>query len=321
VSLIDIYLQLRILSHAPYMIRYHLKKHLLTALLFLLSSIPVMAQFSKTRAVFTMNISNRSVQQDSVFIKEMLSAVTHRLAKVYPEEIRARDLVLKGNLLELQLTGKVDTALVKKMLNRSVNLNFYTGYKDALKVIAELKTRDSGKLLFFPPAEITTSLTYLATFQSKDTVAVRKLARSAFSAAGLKWYFVSRPENITELYLLNTGQPIITGDQVIHAAAYFQQQEQPIDTANSYANAPEVMILLNEPGRIKFSNYTREHLLEMVAIVTGDELITAAVVTSEINEGSMLINSGNSAKASGDLLDKIGYPFPATVKVTGCIVD
>ena len=302
------------------MIRFYLKTYLLTAALSLVTIIPVMAQFSKTKAVFTMNISNRAIQQDSVFMKEMLGAVTNRLAKVYPEGIQARDLVLKSDLLELQLSGKVDTTLVKKMLNRTVNLNFYSGYNDALKVIAALKTKDSGKLLFFPPAEITTSLTYLATFQSNDTVAVRKLTRSEVLKPGLKWYFVSRPENITELYLLNTGQPIIIGDQVIHAAPYFQKQGQPVDTA-TYDNVTQVMILLNEPGRIKFSNYTREHLWEMVAIVSGDELIMAALVTSEINEGSMLINSGNNAKASGDLLDKIGYPFPATVKVIKCMVD
>ena len=303
------------------MIRFYLKTYLLTAVLSLVTTIPVMAQFSKTKAVFTMNISNRAIQQDSVFMKEMLGAVTNRLVKVYPEGIQARDLVLKSDLLELQLSGKVDTTLVKKMLNRTVNLNFYSGYNDALKVIAALKTKDSGKLLFFPPAEITTSLTYLATFQSKDTVAVRKLTRSEVLKPGLKWYFVSRPENITELYLLNTGQPIIIGDQVIHVAPYFQKQGQPVDTANTYDNVTQVMILLNEPGRIKFSNYTREHLWEMVAIVSGDELIMAALVTSEINEGSMLINSGNNAKASGDLLDKIGYPFPATVKVIRCMVD
>ena len=303
------------------MIRFYLKKYLLTAVLSVITILPVMAQFSKTRAVFTMNISNRAVEQDSVFMKEMLSAFTNRLAKVYPDGISARDLVLKGDQLELQLIGKVDTALVKNMLNRMVNLNFYSGYKDALKVIAALKTRDAGKLLFFPPAEITTSLTYLATFQSKDIVAVRKLTRSAVLTAGLKWYFVSRPENITELYLLNTAQPIITGDQIIHAAAYVEQQGQPSDTSNRYANVPQVMILLNKSGMTKFSNYTREHLLEMVAIVTGEELIMAAVVTSEINEGSMLINSGNNAKASVNLLDKIGYPFPATVKVTRCMVD
>ena len=303
------------------MIRFYLKTYLLTAVLSLITIIPVMAQFSKTKAVFTMNISNRAIQQDSVFMKEVLGAVTNRLAKVYPEGIQARDLVLKSDLLELQLCGKVDTTLVKKMLNRTVNLNFYSGYNDALKVIAALKTKDSGKLLFFPPAEITTSLTYLATFQAKDTVAVRKLTRSEVLKPGLKWYFVSRPENITELYLLNTGQPIIIGDQVIHAAPYFQKQGQPVDTANTYDNVTQVMILLNEPGRIKFSNYTREHLWEMVAIVSGDELIMAALVTSEINEGSMLINSGNNAKASGDLLDKIGYPFPATVKVIKCMVD
>ena len=303
------------------MIRFYLKTYLLTAVLSLITIIPVMAQFSKTKAIFTMNISNRAIQQDSVFMKEMLGAVTNRLAKVYPEGIQARDLVLKSDLLELQLSGKVDTTLVKKMLNRTVNLNFYSGYNDALKVIAALKTKDSGKLLFFPPAEITTSLTYLATFQSKDTVAVRKLTRSEVLKPGLKWYFVSRPENITELYLLNTGQPIIIGDQVIHAAPYFQKQGQPVDIANTYDNVTQVMILLNEPGRIKFSNYTREHLWEMVAIVSGDELIMAALVTSEINEGSMLINSGNNAKASGDLLDKIGYPFPATVKVIRCMVD
>ena len=303
------------------MIRFYLKTYLLTAALSLITIIPVMAQFSKTKAIFTMNISNRAIQQDSVFMKEMLGAVTNRLAKVYPEGIQARDLVLKSDLLELQLSGKVDTTLVKKMLNRTVNLNFYSGYNDALKVIAALKTKDSGKLLFFPPAEITTSLTYLATFQAKDTVAVRKLTRSEVLKPGLKWYFVYRPENITELYLLNTGQPIIIGDQVIHAAPYFQKQGQPVDTANTYNNVTQVMILLNEPGRIKFSNYTREHLWEMVAIVSGDELIMAALVTSEINEGSMLINSGNNAKASSDLLDKIGYPFPATVKVIKCMVD
>jgi len=303
------------------MIRFYLKTYLLTAVLSLITIIPVMAQFSKTKAIFTMNITNRAIQQDSVFMKKMLGAVTNRLAKVYPEGIQARDLVLKSDLLELQLSGKVDTTLVKKMLNRTVNLNFYSGYNDALKVIAALKTKDSGKLLFFPPAEITTSLTYLATFQAKDTVAVRKLTRSEVLKPGLKWYFVSRPENITELYLLNTGQPIIIGDQVIHAAPYFQKQGQPVDTANTYDNVTQVMILLNEPGRIKFSNYTREHLWEMVAIVSGDELIMAALVTSEINEGSMLINSGNNAKASGDLLDKIGYPFPATVKVIKCMVD
>jgi len=302
------------------MIRFYLKTYLLTAVLSLINIIPVMAQFSKTKAIFTMNITNRAIQQDSMFMKEMLGAVTNRLAKVYPEGIQAKDLVLKSDLLELQLSGKVDTTLVKKMLNRTVNLNFYSGYNDALKVIAALKTKDSGKLLFFPPAEITTSLTYLATFQAKDTVAVRKLTRSEVLKPGLKWYFVSRPENITELYLLNTGQPIIIGDQVIHAAPYFQQQGQPVDTA-TYDNVTQVMILLNEPGRIKFSNYTREHLWEMVAIVSGDELIMAALVTSEINEGSMLINSGNNAKASGDLLDKIGYPFPATVKVIRCMVD
>ena len=303
------------------MIRFYLKTYLLTAVLSLITITPVMAQFSKTKAIFTMNISNRAIQQDSVFMKEMLGAVTNRLVKVYPEGIQARDLVLKSDLLELQLSGKVDTTLVKKMLNRTVNLNFYSGYNDALKVIAALKTKDSGKLLFFPPAEITTSLTYLATFQAKDTVAVRKLTRSEVLKPGLKWYFVSRPENITELYLLNTGQPIIIGDQVIHAAPYFQKQGQPVDIANTYDNVTQVMILLNEPGRIKFSNYTREHLWEMVAIVSGDELIMAALVTSEINEGSMLINSGNNAKASGDLLDKIGYPFPATVKVIKCMVD
>jgi len=303
------------------MIRFYLKTYLLTAVLSLITIIPVMAQFSKTKAIFTMNISNRAIQQDSVFMKEMLGAVTNRLAKIYPAGIQGRDLVLKSDLLELQLSGKVDTTLVKKMLNRTVNLNFYSGYNDALKVIAALKTKDSGKLLFFPPAEITTSLTYLATFQAKDTVAVRKLTRSEVLKPGLKWYFVSRPENITELYLLNTGQPIIIGDQVIHAAPYFQKQGQPVDIANTYDNVTQVMILLNEPGRIKFSNYTREHLWEMVAIVSGDELIMAALVTSEINEGSMLINSGNNAKASGDLLDKIGYPFPATVKVIKCMVD
>jgi preprotein translocase subunit SecD len=303
------------------MIRSHFKKYLLTAVLSVITIIPVMAQFSKTRAVFTMKVSNRAVQQDSVFMKEMFSAIKNRLGKVYPDRLQDSDLVQTGDHLELRLRGKVDTALVKRILNRRVNLTFYSGYKDALNVMAKLKTKDTGKLLSFPPAEMTKSLTYLASFQSKDTLAIRKLTRSVILPAGLKWYRVPRPENITELYLLNTGQPIITGDQVIHAAAYFQQQGQPIDTTYTYANVPQVIILLNEPGRIKFSNYTREHLLEMVAIVTGDELIMAAVVTSEINEGSMLINSGNNAQVSADLLDKIGYPFPAAVKVTRCVTD
>lgn len=303
------------------MIRTHLKKYLLITLLSIIIVSPVMAQSSKNQSVFTLNVSNRAVPQDSVFMKEMLGAIASRLKKVYPNPLQAVDLVQKGDQLELRLTGKVDTALVKKILNRKVDLNFYSGYKDALKVIAMLQTKDTQKILSFPSGEVKKSLTYLATFQSKDTLAVRKLTRSAVLPAGLKWYPVPKPENITELYLLNTALPIITGDQLRHAGAYFQEQGQPIDTTSTYANVLQVMIVLNEPGRIRFANYTREHLMEMMAIVTGDELIMAAILTSEINEGSMLINSGNNAALSNQLLDKIGYPFPATVRVTQCVVD
>lgn len=303
------------------MIRPHLKRYLLTTLLSAIVIIPVMAQSSKNQAVFTLNITNRAVQQDSVFMKEMLSAISNRLKKVYPNPLEAADLVQQGGQLELRLRGKVDTTLIKKILNRKVDLNFYSGYKDALKVISVLKTKDTQKILSFPAAEVTKSLTYLATLQSKDTAAVRKLTRSVVLPAGLKWFLVSRPENITELYLLNTGQAIITGDQLQQAGTYFQEQGQPIDTTYTYANVLQVMIVLNESGRIKFADYTREHLMEMMAIVTGDELIMAAIVTSEINEGSMLINSGNNAEISNQLLEKIGYPFPATVRVTKCSVD
>lgn len=303
------------------MIRSLLEKYLLTILLSVIVIIPVMAQSSKTQAVFTLSISNKAVQQDSVFMKEMLLALSNRLKKVYPVGIKESDLVVKGDQLELRLTGKVDTALVKKILNRKVDLSFYSGYKDALKIIAALKIKDTQKILSFPPAKVTKSLTYLATLQSKDTVSVRKLTRSVVIPAGLKWFLVSRPENITELYLLNTGQAIITGDQLRHAGAYFQEQGQPIDTTSTYANVLQVMIVLNDPGRIKFADYTREHLMEMIAIVTGNELIMAAILTSEINEGSMLINSGNNAELSNQLLDKIGYPFPAAVRVTKCVVD
>ena len=319
--MINNYLQLYNLSDASYMIRSYLKKYLLTAVLSVITIIPVMAQFSKTKAVFTMNISNRAVQEDSVFMKEMLSAISNRLKKVYLNPLQATDLVQKGDQLELQLTGKVDTALVKRILNRKVDLNFYSGYKDALKIIAALKTKDTQKMLSFPPAEVTKSLTYLATLQSKDTIAVRKFTRAVVLPAGLKWYFVSKPESITELYLLNTGQPIITGDQLRHAGAYFQEQGQPIDTTYTYANVLQVMIVLNGPGRIKFADYTREHLMEMIAIVTSDELIMAPILTSEISEGSMLINSGNNMELSNQLLDKIGYPFPATVRVIRCKTD
>lgn len=303
------------------MIRSHLKRYLLTTLLSAIVIIPVMAQSSKNQAVFTLNITNRAVQQDSVFMKEMLSAISNRLKKVYSDPLQAADLVQQGGQLELRLRGKVDTTLIKKILNRKVDLNFYSGYKDALKVISELKTKDTQKILSFPAAEVTKSLTYLATLQSKDTAAVRKLTRSVVLPAGLKWFLVSRPENITELYLLNTGQAIITGDQLQQAGTYFQEQGQPIDTTYTYANVLQVMIVLNESGRIKFADYTREHLMEMMAIVTGDELIMAAIVTSEINEGSMLINSGNNAEISNQLLEKIGYPFPAIVRVTKCSVD
>lgn len=300
------------------MIRSRFKKYLLTTLLSAIVIVPVMGQSSKTQAVFTLTISNRAVQQDSVFRKEMLSAIKNRLKKVYP--LQADDLVQKGDQLELRLTGKVDTALVKRILNKKVDLNFYSGYKDALKVISVLKTKDTQKILSFPPAELTKSLTYLATLQSKDTIAVRKLTRSVVLPAGLKWFPVPKPENITELYLLNTAQPIITGDQLRHAGAYFLEQGQPSGTTSTYANVLQVMIVLNEPGRMKFADYTREHVMEMMAIVTGDELIMAAILTSEINEGSMLINSGN-VELSNQLLDKIGYPFPATVRVTKCIMD
>jgi len=280
-------------------------------LLLSLLAFPSFAQSPEKMTVLTFAITDRSIADDSLFLKRMRKDITHRLSADLNMPLRAplQDLKISNNQLTISLNQNTDAALIIKRLTRAIDLGFYGGYADPKEMTGRMKQEVPAGLLNFPPEQVT-SPTYLATFIAKDSGAVRKMLKQIGQPIGHHWYFHPDKENIVELYLLHTAAPAISSNEVTEVSQYEEHWSDPEHSEGQENKMQCVMIVLNPPGAVKFAAFTRAHQRQMLAIVTGNQVIVAPIIQGEIDGGRLTINSGYDPAITKAVINQIGYPFP-----------
>jgi len=269
------------------------------------------AQSPEKMTTLTFTITERSIADDSLFLQRMRIDITHRLSAdiTVPLQAPVHDLKIINNQLIFSLPINADIPSIIRRLTRTIDLGFYGGYADPVGMIRQMKQKSAAGLLNYPP-ELVTSPTYLATFLAKDSGAVRKMLQQIGQPTGHRWYFHPDKENIIELYLLHTASPVISNNEVMEVSQYEEHWSGPEHNGGQDHPMQCVMIVLNPAGTVKFAAFTRTHLRQMLAIVTGDQVIVAPIIQGEINGGRLTINSGYDPAITKAVIHQIGYPFP-----------
>ena len=282
-------------------------------ILFLLSlfAIPSFAQSPEKKTVLTFAVTERSLADDSLFLQRMRNAITHRLSAdlTTPFQSPLQNIQISNHQLILSLSANTDVALIIRQVTRTINLGFFGGYADPLRMIRQMKQKSPAGLLDFPPEQVT-SPTYLATFVAKDSGTVSQILKQIGQPNGHHWYFHPGKENIIELYLLHTAAPVISNNEVMEVSQYEEHWSDPEHNVGQDNPMQCVMIVLNQSGTVKFAAFTRTHLRQMLAVVTGNQVLVAPIIQGEINGGKLTINSGYDPAMTKAIINQIGYPFP-----------
>jgi hypothetical protein len=73
----------------------------------------------------------------------------------------------------------------------------------------------------------------------------------------------------------------------------------------SQIGMPEITITLKANGTKAFARYTREHIGERAAIIINDELLSAPVITGQINGGDLVIGGNFTVEETQNLARSI----------------
>ncbi len=109
---------------------------------------------------------------------------------------------------------------------------------------------------------------------------------------------------VNEMVLYKTDQKFFVSDSI-----FLNNNDIKSAEVIDWQTHPQVKIMLNNEGRIKFAEFTDKHIGKNAAILVGHQLVSAPRINAPINEGILLIvghfNHGEAISISEGIV--LGY--------------
>ncbi|HVI47153.1 MAG TPA: hypothetical protein VM802_19910 [Chitinophaga sp.] len=271
----------------------------------ILQSAKISSATTATYTRFSFQVDDPAFKDNDAFRETMVTTLSDRLKGIYKRGISSANILVVGNTVSLLLRGDPDTAAIVKALTWKTDVRFLGGYAEVQPVIKQLKAKDTQKVLSWPPVTIQ-AVTYVASFFARDSAVVKALLKQVAVPRQTRWYTAVN-DDIHELYLLDTTLVAVNSNELAYCGQY-------LDEGNGQ---PGVQIILKDSGREGLKAYTTAHNGDLLAIVSDDRLIKAAIIRGVIAEGSMIIAGLPSVADAYNMQRMLGYPYPVQMTFKG----